>query len=180
MAIAVRSAARSALRRGAVVLLVTLAVVAVTPTLLPLIGYRPLVVRSGSMEPTLMTGDAIVTRIVGPSEVRVGQVITFVDATRGNALVSHRVTEMTHSGGTYSFVTRGDMNTGVERWTIDDQGTLGRLALRIPKLGFVVARISEPGIRALLLGLPVLWMAAATVRRIWSRPSPPSTVAPAG
>jgi signal peptidase len=120
------------------------------------------------MEPALMTGDAIVTQVVRPSDLRVGEVVTFVDTTRGSVLVTHRVTEVRHDAGMYTFATRGDKNTGEERWTVPGDGSVGRLALRVPQLGFIVAWMSMPGIRAVLLGLPMLLVAATMMRRIWS------------
>src|SRR4051794_12402926 len=54
-------------------------------------GGHILVVASGSMTPTMRTGDVIVVTPVAPAGVRVGQVVTFRDPTRHNRIVSHRV-----------------------------------------------------------------------------------------
>jgi signal peptidase I len=167
-----RERARASLRRGLGRTLTLIAVaaiaVAVLPWVLRVAGYRPLIVQSGSMAPAVRTGDAIVSRVVHPSEVGVGDVVTFVDATRGGRLITHRVVEVRHHGSHYAFVTKGDGNTAVERWDIDDNTTLGRMALRIPKLGFFMAVTSTP-IWGALLGAVVLGMLTVTViRRIWS------------
>jgi signal peptidase len=160
---------RSALRRAVVVMLVAVAALTIAPTLLAFGGFRSLVVRSGSMEPALMTGDVILSHSVQPSSLHVGDIVTFVDATRDNVLVTHRVVEVHRLGPAYSFVTRGDMNTGVERWSIDATGTVGRLALRVPRFGFVVAWIAQPQVRAVLLLAALMPLATSVLRRIWSR-----------
>lgn len=137
------------LRRTLTLVAVTaVAVVVVLPWLTVVAGYRPLVVQSGSMAPAVRTGDAVVSRVVHPSAVGVGDVVTFVDVTRGDRLITHRVVEVRHDGGHYAFVTKGDRNSGVERWNIEENGTLGRMAWRVPKLGFAVAVMSDPGWRA--------------------------------
>src|SRR5687767_6954777 len=106
-----------------------------TPLLMPLAGFRPMVVQSGSMAPTLLPGDAIVARTVSPAAVRVGQVVTFRDPSRQGMLLTHRVVERSRDAAGYTFVTRGDANTGEERWSIAENGKLGRLAVRVPGLG---------------------------------------------
>src|SRR3954470_4672297 len=86
-----------------------------------------LVVASGSMAPAIDTGDLIVTMPVAPAKVRAGQVVTFRDPTRHNRLVSHRVRAVTVTGDRTDLVTKGDRNTGVERWSVASHGTIGRV-----------------------------------------------------
>jgi signal peptidase len=143
-------------------------VLALLPWLLVVAGFQPLVVLSGSMEPAISAGDAIVTRGVNPSAVRVGDVVTFVDQTRGNQLITHRVVEARHDGAQYSFVTKGDSNTGVDRWSIDQDGTLGQFAFRVPKLGFIITVMSTPIWRALFGAIVLGTLTVAVVRRIWA------------
>lgn len=160
--------AKPAARRALQVLLGTIVAAAVVQALLALIGYRSLIVRSGSMSPALLTGDVIVTHLVRPSSLRVGDVVTFSDQSRDGVLVTHRVIEVSRQGRTYSFVTKGDSNTGVDEWTISEGGEVGRLTLRVPKLGFVVAAISSTATRVALIGLSLALLTMAIVRRIWS------------
>lgn len=138
------------------------------PAFLTFIGYRPLVVRSGSMTPALLVGDLIVTQPVRPISIRVGDIVTFSDQSRGNVLVTHRVVEMAREGSKYSFITKGDGNTAVEEWTIGDKGALGRFAFRVPKAGFLVWGISTPPARVGLAGLFLVLATVTALRRIWS------------
>jgi signal peptidase len=131
-------------------------------------GYRPLVVQSGSMAPAIRTGDALFSRVVHPAAVGVGDVVTFVDDTRGGRLVTHRVVEVRHDDERYSFVTKGDRSLGVERWDVDDGATIGRTALRVPMLGFAVAATSSAPWRALCAALVMCLTTVPMIRRIWS------------
>ena len=130
------------------------------------IGYGALVVRSGSMSPAIQAGDIAVTRLVRPRDMLPGQIITFRDPSRAEALVTHRVMEAGIEGGRLSFVTRGDANTGVERWSIDADGTVGTLSFRIPTVAYVVVWVRTQGLSVVLLWSSALILGTAAVRRI--------------
>jgi signal peptidase I len=140
------------------------------------VGYRALIVRSGSMSPSIGTADVIVTRVVHPGAVKIGDVVTFRDPSRSEELVTHRVTEMVRRGNTFSFVTRGDANTGVERWSVAADGTVGRYLFRIPKVGYVLGWVAVPLIRSALMVGAALFLGTAALRRIWSSGGKPVEV----
>lgn len=131
------------------------------------LGWRPLAVLSGSMAPTLRTGDEIVVRPVAPVALRVGDVVTFNDPSRGHALVTHRVRDLRVVGATVHVVTRGDANSGSERWSISAGGRVGRVAYRIPKLGYLTVTAGTPLGRILLVVVPALLLGLSEIRRVW-------------
>ena len=71
-------------------------------------GYQPLVVRSGSMEPTVPTGSMVLVRDVPVHEISVGDVVSVVraDGTR----VMHRVLTARPEGSAVSLTLQGDAN----------------------------------------------------------------------
>src|SRR3954453_20976374 len=79
-------------------------------------GARPLVVLSGSMEPTLATGDVVVVKRGGPQQAHVGDVVTFRNPE--GSLVTHRVRSVRRQGHRFALVTKGDANNASERWTM--------------------------------------------------------------
>lgn len=131
-------------------------------------GHRVLIVRSGSMAPAINTGDVVVTRMVDPTRVSVGDVVTFRDPSRSSDLVTHRVVKRRIEGINVSFLTKGDANTGTERWSVDQHGRVGKLAFRIPKVGYGLAWAGGPLARAGLLIAGAGLLAAAAIRRIWT------------
>jgi signal peptidase I len=131
------------------------------------LGWRPLAVLSGSMTPTLRTGDEIIVRPITAVALRVGDVVTFHDPSRGHELVTHRVRDVRVTGTTVHVVTRGDANSGSERWSVRAGGEVGRVAYRIPKLGYVTVAASTPLGRILLVVVPVLLLGAYEIRRVW-------------
>lgn len=131
------------------------------------LGYRVLVDHSDSMAPAIRTGDLLVAKDVPPRKARVGDVVTF-HSPDGGRLLTHRVIERElQRGDRWAFVTRGDANTGVERWGIDAQGTIGRVSARLPKAGYAVAWLGNPLWCLLLVGGGGLGLAFLLARRIW-------------
>jgi signal peptidase I len=103
-------------------------------------GLRPLVVRSGSMEPTIHTGSMVLVRTVPARDIRVGDIVAVErpDRTR----VTHRVVSVEHRGATASLVLKGDANTDPDpEPVVVTQG--GRLVFTAPALGRVGAFLSS-------------------------------------
>jgi signal peptidase len=128
-------------------------------------GARPLTVLSGSMEPTLATGDVVVVEHVRPEQVRVGDVVTYRNPE--GSLVTHRVRAIHRGRERYSVVTKGDANNATERWTIAAGGELSRALYRVPLAGRVLARTSSPTGKLVLIVAPLLLLGAWEIRRIW-------------
>lgn len=131
------------------------------------VGWCTFTVLSGSMEPTIAVGDAVVVKPIPAARAGVGDIITFADPGRPGRLLTHRVTGVRPQGPTLAFVTRGDANTGVERWSIDRRGSLGRVAYRVPKAGYLLAATRTREGRLGLLVVPALLLGVLTVIRIW-------------
>ena len=90
---------------GAVV--VGLLALSVGPRFLP---YQALVVRSGSMAPTIPTGSIVFYHQVAATKIKVGEVIAFSKPGEPSERVTHRVFKIgVGSSGRY-FVTKGDAN----------------------------------------------------------------------
>ncbi len=111
-------------------------------------GFRSYLVQSGSMEPTIMTGDIVV--IQSQSEYRKNDVITFHD--KENRVVTHRIANMETKDGTQMITTKGDANRSDDFDTIAPDQIIGKVTLTIPKLGFLVAYgKSLPGLIIMVL-----------------------------
>lgn len=109
-----------------------------------LFGVKPLVVVSGSMEPTLPVGSVVFSRATPASEISAGQIVT-VERPRNLGLVTHRLVESTATGtGSYSFVLRGDANTANDAEPYDVTSA-GVYVWHVPWLGFVAATLQTQG-----------------------------------
>ena len=148
----------------AIVLVGVIAILVTGALALAVAGYRPLVVRSGSMVPTLAIGDLIVVDDVHARDVHVGDIVAYVDATGES--VTHRVRSITRNDGRLEFETRGDANQTSEHWSRRPDDVLGRYAWRIPVVGRYVSWLHEPESRLALLGLAVVFAIAAATRAV--------------
>ncbi len=135
------------------------------------IGDRSFTVRSGSMTPAIETGDVLVTEPISPLAARVGDIVTFRDPEGSGKLFSHRVQAIRPAGDTVHFVTRGDANTSTERWNVPADGSIGKVAYRIPKIGYALVWTGTVPARIALIVIPALLLCCTGLARIW-RPRP--------
>jgi len=99
------------------------------------LGFRPLLVGSGSMRPALDVGDIAFVRSVDPDSVKKGNIISFEDSTGSTTL--HRVVEIQQDGNVLKFITKGDANDSEDASPVQAQQVKGKVWFRIPKLGWI-------------------------------------------
>jgi signal peptidase len=141
--------------------LVVLALVATTlgPRILP---YQALVVRSGSMAPTIPTGSMVFYTKRDAAKVKVGDIIVFAKPGQPNEKVTHRVFEVgTGPSGRY-FITKGDANGAIDDWRIPAVGTGWVAAFHVPYVGYVLADAQSQTGRLLLLLIPAILLGLIT------------------
>lgn len=119
-----------------IILDVILIAAAVMLLVMPLCGYKPYVVRSGSMEPVIQTGAVayINTHDVLPEQ---GEIAAYTLS--NGEVVTHRVMQI--DGTAYTF--KGDANDVEDLSSVDESQIVGTYMFSIPKIGFVLAKIQE-------------------------------------
>jgi signal peptidase len=128
---------------------------------------RPYTVLSGSMEPTIMTGDVVVVQHIKPWQARLGDVVTFQDPRNPQRLITHRVRGIQLQGRKASFITRGDANTTTENWRVAKDGSIARVVYRIPEIGRLVFAAQDPVVRLFLIVMPAVMLALWALGAIW-------------
>jgi signal peptidase I len=131
-----------------------------------LLGERPVVVLSGSMEPAFSPGDVLIERSVEPRQVEIGQVVTFHEPGSDRS-ITHRVRSIEAHGPKLVFTTKGDADNGVQRWSIDRVGELGQPQWRIPLAGYAVMLAKTPLGLVLIVLLPLLAIAGWEIYGVW-------------
>ena len=135
-----------------------------------LAGYQTFTVLSGSMEPTVSTGDLVVDARISVADARVGDVITFPEP-HTNRLITHRLVHKRVARGWAHMRTRGDANNAAEQWNIRADGEIGRVAFSVPKGGYVTTFVNERDAQLLLAVIAVL-VGILELIRIWRPRSP--------
>ena len=119
-------------------------------------GYRLYIVHTGSMTPTLRTGDAVLD---GPPKATYhpGEIITFRHSDLTTDLVTHSVIDV--KGG--KIHTKGDANRTADVWDIRPDQVQGVVIRRFPRMGFFLIFLRQPsGIAAVVIGglaLMLMW-----------------------
>lgn len=96
-------------------------------------GHRMYVIMSGSMEPTIMTKDAIITKHI--DEPKEGDVIAFENS---DIITVHRITRIEEQGNQKLYQTKGDNNNTIDKGLVKQEQIKGRVQYVIPHLGGVI------------------------------------------
>lgn len=123
------------------------------------------VVLSGSMEPSIATGDVVFVEEADPAAVETGDVITFYqDGTE--TPVTHRVVEVREGEFGRQFVTKGDANEDRDSGVVTEGELVGRVAFSLPLLGYVVRFGGTAYGFVALVVVPIGLLLATELRRI--------------
>jgi signal peptidase len=143
---------------------------------LTVVGFKPVAVYSGSMEPTIPVGGLALDRAIPARDVHRGDVITFSDPYVKGRLVTHRVIDILQTPHGLAFRTKGDANPGRDPWTIRLAGQVGRVSFSVPIAGYILFYAHTREVRGALISLAALVLMFGMLRWIWRN----EEIAPAG
>lgn len=132
-------------------------------------GYRPFVVLSGSMEPSMPTGSLVLTKSVDPESVHVGDVITFrlESGSFETDSATHRVAAIEQGPGGLSFITKGDANQAPDPLPVPASALVGRVVAGSSLAGSLAQAVKTPlffslvALAAVVLVADALWRKTA-------------------
>ena len=123
-----------------------------------LFGLQVFTILSGSMEPTYPVGSLIYVKSVDPSQVKEGDVITFLLSDTVTA--THRVVGIVDEGdGALRFRTKGDANDAEDAALVHQNNLLGEPVACIPYLGYFAAWVQNPPGSLIAIGAGVFLLA---------------------
>ena len=133
--------------------------------------YRTLTMLSGSMTPAYPVGAVVIDVPESPTQLRVGQVISFQTPTGDHQVVSHRVVKVLSAGTHPVFQTKGDANPTSDPWTAQaTDATIWRVRAVVPGLGWLILGLRHPLVRwMLVLGVPAV-LGVLGLMEIWRSP----------
>lgn len=122
--------------------------------------FNAYVVLSGSMYPAIDIKDIVITKKVAQDDLEIGDIITFIspDSRNGGISITHRIIEKNYDEaiGGYTYRTRGDNNNVADSVLVPNENILGRVILKIPKLGYIQDLLSSTGGMIILILIPCL------------------------
>jgi signal peptidase len=120
--------------------------------ILPMLGPTTLVVRGPSMAPAIPLGALVVTTPVEAAALAVGDVVS-VRVGPEQAVFTHRIVRVVARQGEIWIETRGDANDAPDPAIVPASSVVGRVALTVPVLGYLVVLLSSLSGVLLLIGL---------------------------
>ena len=117
-------------------------------------------VTSGSMSPTIKTGDLIA--IKPQSSYKIGDIITFKVGPSQRDIVTHRIVAYKKEG----FATQGDANNVVDERAVEKKNILGRVILKIPYAGYIANILKSKIAILVLVLLPAVLIIIDEIKKI--------------
>jgi signal peptidase len=106
---------------------------------LTLLGYQPMAILSGSMEPAYRVGGLVfIDTNASAEEIAVGDVIAFTIG--AETVVTHRVTALDGA----AFLTKGDANDSADLAPVPYGALVGRAWLHVPQAGYALMNLKTP------------------------------------
>lgn len=127
-------------------------------------NFKVLVVKSGSMEPTLQTGALIIVKPV--KNYQVNDIITFKKTNAPDNTITHRLIEIKTTNNKQNFITKGDANEDQDVDEVYPSRVVGKVFLNIPYLGYAVAAAKTKYGFLLIIVIPALLIIADEIKKI--------------
>ena len=132
--------------------------------------FNAYVVLSGSMLPEIEIKDVVVTKKVSEEKLDENDIITFIspDERHGGISITHRIIDKYYdeSIGSYTYRTKGDANNIADSVLVPNSNVLGKVILKIPKLGFIQEILSSKGGMIILILIPCLAILSYDIMKI--------------
>ena len=135
--------------------------------------FNAYVVLSGSMLPTIQVKDIVVTKKIAEEDLQVGDIITFIspDTRFGGISVTHRIIDKVYdeSLGVYKYRTQGDANNVSDAVPVPNENILGKVILKIPKLGYLQDILASKGGLIILVLIPCLSILSYDLMKLFKK-----------
>lgn len=144
-------------------LLILISAIVLVVSVPQLLGYKLIIIESGSMEPTLGIGSLCIVNTKKSANVE--DIITF--RVENDKLITHRVVEIQSDGG---YRTMGDHNDVIDSRVVKPEEIEGVTVFNIPKIGILVEAItSRVGKEIILSCIICLLMSIDMLERVINR-----------
>lgn len=123
-------------------------------------GFRLYQIMSGSMEPTIHVGDAVITKEV--PELNEGDILAYEN---GQAITVHRVIKVYTEGDKRMYEAQGDNNNAPDQGLIMPEQVKGKVVFTVKKAGEGINLLRKYGIIILIFAVGII-VIVALIRRL--------------
>jgi signal peptidase len=131
-------------------------------------GHPTLTVLSGSMSPTIRTGDLVIDDRVTAAQaahLHVGQIITFHNPVGKDAFFTHRIVAVHSTAHGVTYTTKGDANDAPDAAAVPAHDVLGVYQTKIPYGGYVLNALRQPLVLVSVIAAIVLLFVSGSLFR---------------
>lgn len=131
-----------------------------------IVGFRPFIVASGSMEPTYRVNGLVIVHNDNFDDIKVDDVVAFRSKGLGGKPALHRVVAVLGEGDQKNLVTKGDSNQEPDGTTVDKDDYMGRAVWHTNLTAVYFSILQQPAgwIRAIVLPILILILLYFAVR----------------
>ena len=124
------------------------------------LGYKSFVIVSESMEPTIMTGDAIFTKKIKQEDLKVNDIISF---RQRNEIITHKIVDIIEEDGIIKYKTKGDNNKNEDKETVTYDKIEGKYEFKLNGFGKII-EILKNKITLVVLLILLVFISVCQVR----------------
>ena len=132
--------------------------------------FNAYVVLSGSMLPTIEIKDIVITKKIPEEELQKGDIITFIspDSRFGGISITHRIIDIQYDEdlGINKYRTQGDNNNVADSALVSNSNILGKVILKIPKLGYIQDVLASKGGLIIIVMIPSLVIISYDIMKV--------------
>lgn len=132
-------------------------------------GWEPLIVMSGSMEPTIPTGSVLFTN-TGRREPTTDDIITYhleSGEEKAAKLVTHRVVRLENRSEGIVYITKGDANQQEDFVPVRENQITGVYVFHVPKVGWFMSKFDRKLLITAAFWLLLLNILGILLNSIW-------------
>lgn len=123
-----------------------------------IMGMKPFIVLTGSMEPEIKSGDLVVVKEANEKELKINDIIAF-RYTKEDVVLIHRIVGIEENEGKILFTTKGDSNETEDKLNIEYKNIEGIYSFRLNGIGTIAMFIkTQPGIAISLLTIVTIFI----------------------
>lgn len=127
-------------------------------------NYQIMVVKSGSMKPTIKVGSVVVVK--PEKDYQIGDIITFGPFSKNHPPTTHRIYDIKISGGETFYITKGDANNAPDQKEISKKDIIGKVILIIPYVGYAIETVRKPVGFFFIIILPAIIVILQEIKKI--------------
>ncbi|CAN5386144.1 signal peptidase I [soil metagenome] len=133
-------------------------------------GDQLLSVQSGSMVPAFRPGDAVATRKVRVEDLRVGDIVSYLNPADNRVKVTHRLININYLTG--KMITEGDA-LDLQDVPFPNRLITGKVYRVIPNLGYIIDWLHEPEGLIIVVYTPAAFILVSEAKRLARRHTRP-------